>query len=364
MSERRLNTLKQPLVPSQQNVPLEGSNETLLHHRIEHKAGWEFGGFNRRKETELKSFDKPVLDIERLTSRPKLVSRGVDIDEEGSMSKRRRDSLTIPHMSEQVSKKEACWSSFLALVVTLLLTIAMAFIGSTTAPKLAVVKPETDLEKLEVFSYLPFYSIVPVFIIFAFCTVLVFMIAKNVVSYVRYGVLVQNDFYSTTYAAWTSGETLKVGSLFLCLVAGEMLFIGAISSFYIQAQVHQAGLCASINTSLLSLLATFFLTVSFFAQGNKVRFMQILGCFLQLVGAACMYLAIGKFQHHQVNHYSALGSTVIVLNFTAVLSIGLMLVILRCINQRSQINFHSGFTVTMIFAVFNAAIICTAFYFL
>lgn len=61
-----MNQLRQPLVQPR-NHSLQGSDETMLssnaHKRI---SGRTAGGVNRREEIELKKFEKPVLDIERL----------------------------------------------------------------------------------------------------------------------------------------------------------------------------------------------------------------------------------------------------------------------------------------------------------
>ena len=64
------------------------------------------------------------------------------------------------------------------------------------------------------------------FAILAFAIVGAFMIIKNIVNYVRFGVGSQNDYY-------TPHDTLKVGSLLLTVIAGELLFGGLASMFFV-----------------------------------------------------------------------------------------------------------------------------------
>lgn len=51
----------------------------------------------------------------------------------------------------------------------------------------------------------------------------------------RYGVTSASDYY-------TSEDTLKVGSLLITLFAGELLFSGLISFFYIQQMSYKFGI--------------------------------------------------------------------------------------------------------------------------
>ena len=64
------------------------------------------------------------------------------------------------------------------------------------------------------------------FAIITFVIVLAFMVIKNIVKYIRFGVSSQNDYY-------TSHDTLKVGSLLLTVLAGELLFSGLACLFFV-----------------------------------------------------------------------------------------------------------------------------------
>jgi len=99
-----------------------------------------------------------------------------------------------------------------------------------------VAEPASLTQTADSVVYLPFYSSTPVFLGMTFGVVFLFMIFKNIVKYSRYGVFNSNDFYSTH-------DTLKVGSLFVSVLAGELLLIGMMSFFYISQLTNEAGIC-------------------------------------------------------------------------------------------------------------------------
>ena len=80
-----------------------------------------------------------------------------------------------------------------------------------------------DLSKYSPF--MPFYAAAPTFILMNFIVMGLFMVAKNVYKYAKFGVFAPNDYY-------TPQDTLKIGAFFLTLLAGELLFLGLIGVFY------------------------------------------------------------------------------------------------------------------------------------
>ena len=87
------------------------------------------------------------------------------------------------------------------------------------------------------------------------------MVAKNVVNYIRFGVSCQNDYYS-------EHDTLKIGSLFSTVVAGELFFGGLICMYFTLQKGTEYGINPAINTSLLSMISVILLLASYFGFGS------------------------------------------------------------------------------------------------
>lgn len=92
-----------------------------------------------------------------------------------------------------------------------------------------------DMDIDQSLTYLPFYSSAAVFTVLNFVVYGSFIGMRNCVRYMRYGVTSASDYY-------TSEDTLKVGSLLITLFAGELLFSGLISFFYIQQMSYKFGI--------------------------------------------------------------------------------------------------------------------------
>ena len=110
----------------------------------------------------------------------------------------------------------------MAFIAMVLSAIMMTCISLTSVPPLPL---ETSNSEITV-DYLPFYSSNGICAIFTFGIVAVFMVTKNIVKYIRFGVSGQNDYY-------TPQDTLKVGSLLLTVLAGELLFGGLMTMFFV-----------------------------------------------------------------------------------------------------------------------------------
>ena len=110
----------------------------------------------------------------------------------------------------------------MALIAMLLSALTLTCISLTSIPALS---SEVDNAERRV-EYLPFYSSNGIFAIITFGIIVTFMIIKNIVKYVRFGVSGQNDYY-------TPQDTLKVGSLLLTVLAGELLFCGLMTLFFV-----------------------------------------------------------------------------------------------------------------------------------
>ena len=110
----------------------------------------------------------------------------------------------------------------MTFIASILLAIILTCIAMTSVPLISL---EVNHQARTV-HYLPFYSSTSMFAILAFAIIGTFMIIKNIVNYVRFGVGSQNDYY-------TPHDTLKVGSLLLTVIAGELLFGGLACLFFV-----------------------------------------------------------------------------------------------------------------------------------
>ena len=104
-------------------------------------------------------------------------------------------------------------------------------------------------------SYLPYYSCMLLSGTIVFLTIFLYSNVCNFFKYVRYGVFSANDFY-------TPQDTLKVGSLLLCLLGGQLLFVGLLSFFYTNTLTVVNGINPAVNTGFLSLVFFVFLVVN------------------------------------------------------------------------------------------------------
>ena len=114
----------------------------------------------------------------------------------------------------------------MSLVSFLFFTASLTCIGVLSAPTMSDRAKAGDIEVENSRTYLPFYSSSAVFTVLNFIVYGAFIGIRNCVKYMRFGVTSSSDYY-------TSEDTLKVGSLLLTLFAGELLFTGLISFFYI-----------------------------------------------------------------------------------------------------------------------------------
>lgn len=111
-------------------------------------------------------------------------------------------------------------------------TASLTCIGVLSANSVSETTGSTEVDQST--TYLPFYSSAAVFTVLNFVVYGSFIGIRNCVRYIRYGVTSASDYY-------TSEDTLKVGSLLITLFAGELLFSGLISFFYIQQTSYQYG---------------------------------------------------------------------------------------------------------------------------
>ena len=145
----------------------------------------------------------------------------------------------------------------MTLIAAILSTIMLICISLTSVPKLA-----SEIQNSEkTVKYFPFYASNGIFAIAMFVIVATFMIIKNIVKYIRFGVSGQSDYY-------TSQDTLKVGSLLSTVLAGELLFAGLLSLFFVFQESRHYGICAAVNTSLLSMISLILLLASYFGFGG------------------------------------------------------------------------------------------------
>ena len=107
----------------------------------------------------------------------------------------------------------------------------------------------------------------------------------NFFKYLRYGVFSSNDFY-------TPQDTLKVGSLMLCLLSGQLLFLGLLSFFYANSLSIVNGINPAMNTGLLSLIYLVLLAANYMGFSGRIAMSQVIGSFLTLVGVACTFMTI------------------------------------------------------------------------
>ena len=111
----------------------------------------------------------------------------------------------------------------------LLLATTYTLIGAATETE--IVKDNTSSNGISneptSVSDLPFYSSSSIFVIATFLVTCLIIMGKNCFEYNQYGVLRPNDFY-------TESHTLKVGALLISIFAGELFYIGMMSTFYVQ----------------------------------------------------------------------------------------------------------------------------------
>lgn len=112
------------------------------------------------------------------------------------------------------------------ILALFLLSAFFVLLDQFSAPKIQVAIEMEELGDLtSLVPYMPFYAAAPSFILMNLIVMGLFMIAKNVFKYVKFGVTAPNDYYTTS-------DTLKIGAFFLTLLAGELLFLGLMGVFY------------------------------------------------------------------------------------------------------------------------------------
>ena len=134
LNQTLLKTVIEWIKSTINNCPNKRKSSILFQNKSSSKDFITTTLISPAQEFELKSFDKPVLDIERLTGRPVVAPRVTDIDEEGGQIKRWRD-ISSTAVGEPVHSKDTVLSCFMTLVATILLTGSMILIGTAAVPK-------------------------------------------------------------------------------------------------------------------------------------------------------------------------------------------------------------------------------------
>lgn len=159
---------------------------------------------------------------------------------------------------ENKSHGEKLFVAFLSLLGTILLTISISFIGSSAAP-LALEFQTSDYSQ----PFLPFYTSMVLISLFIFAATLICHFVSSLIRYFRFGVFGHNNFYN-------EHDMLKIGSVFLTLLSGQLFSLGLMAIFYVMHELKQANLCSAIASSLLSVMAVFILIACYFGFGTKV----------------------------------------------------------------------------------------------
>ena len=111
---------------------------------------------------------------------------------------------------------------------------------------------------------LPFYSEKVVFSSCIFVISFIYILTQNLITYKRYGIFHQNEFYTVPY------ETLKTLHLFFCVLGGILFCIAIFSFFYVLQVTAAMNISCSANTSILTLISLFLLAIEYIFYGKKV----------------------------------------------------------------------------------------------
>ena len=147
----------------------------------------------------------------------------------------------------------------MVLVSSLLFGVTLTFVSFASIPYVAFGSTFNPSG----LKFLPFYSCGSLLMVTLFVIIGVFMVAKNLVNYMRFGVACQNDYY-------TEHDTLKIGSLLATVIAGELFFCGVLSLCYTLVKCIEFSINPAINTSLLNLIAVILLLASYFGFGSQI----------------------------------------------------------------------------------------------
>jgi drug/metabolite transporter (DMT)-like permease len=116
-----------------------------------------------------------------------------------------------------------------------------------------------------------------------------YILILNLVTYKKYGVLHQNEFYTTPY------ETLKTLHLFLCVLGGFIFFCFLNLLFFSYEQAVELKISSSTNTGLMTLISLFLVFCDFVFFGSKVKAMQVFGIFLSIIGLVIIFMALSDY---------------------------------------------------------------------
>lgn len=126
------------------------------------------------------------------------------------------ESPSVELVSDQMSQHGLCYNLGASLLMLFLLPLALLSLSMALVPA-----KQGDSTTL----VYPFYSSVVLLAGFLFIAIWVYMGIKEMLGYFRYGVFSSCSFYSPQ-------ETLRVGSVVLCVLGGQLLFIGFYSFVY------------------------------------------------------------------------------------------------------------------------------------
>ena len=158
-------------------------------------------------------------------------------------------------VSDQMSQYGLCYNLGASMLMLCLLPLAFSSLSMALLPA-----NQGDATNL----VYPFYSSAALLGGFLCIAIFLYMGIKDLVGYFRYGVFNPSSFYSPS-------ETLRVGSILLCLLGGQLLFIGIYSFLYAQALCYSNQINTVVNTSLQLLVGLLLLVVQYSCFGGKVR---------------------------------------------------------------------------------------------
>jgi hypothetical protein len=112
---------------------------------------------------------------------------------------------------------------------------------------------------------LPYYSSKLIFSTSTFLVALIFMLCLNLITYKKYGVFHQNEFYKDPY------ETLKIKQLAFCFLGGLLLFTILYHIFFIYELALNNNINSSVNTSILCFTSVVTLMFQYLIRGAHIK---------------------------------------------------------------------------------------------
>ncbi|CDW90891.1 UNKNOWN [Stylonychia lemnae] len=261
------------------------------------------------------------------------------------LSKQASQAELRQSMKNEIKRRSLCKTFLFTIGSLIFLSLAFIVLGFRKYDMIVSLFI-ADAEETDEKYVIPYYSQKMIFSCIVFAISSIQILTTNLISYRKYGVFQQSEFYTVPY------ETLKTLQIFLCLIGSLLLQIAFITYFYSLDEILRLGFNTSISTSILSLLSMFTVLFHYLFFGKRVAIIQKFGLFVSLLAFILLLMSlsepnplnIDKIAQQNYETYMLLGLIVmIVILVTSILQIQYE------IKDKGQIKFTTSTSVILFF---------------